>query len=270
MLPAGFSGSSRLGVQVVAVPGRQAVLDPGDGLGAIAGPHLLCAHGQDGTVLHPRGHGGEVQRRAAAGARVVDVDDGRLAEAELAQPRLPAHAALIAQPARGGVADDHEADVGGGEAGLTEGGADRLLGHRLELEVAPAEVGHPGAEDRDLRLVPAHAGDPVRMRSSGANAARRFREVLDRRGPGDHHRDVLRPGLDVLVQPLGAHVGRAGGDVPGEGLGWEPVHVREPLRALGRGLVVAHAGEHHDPGRHGVGVTPDASASRRSSESAVA
>ena len=56
-------------------------------------------------------HGGQVQGRAAAGARVVDVDDGRVAEAGLAQPGLAAHAALVAQPAGHGVAHDDEAEL---------------------------------------------------------------------------------------------------------------------------------------------------------------
>ena len=85
-------------VQVVAVLRRQAVLDPGDRLGPVARPHLLDAQGEDGAVLDGGRHRGQVQRGAAAGARVVDVDDGRLVEPGLAQPGLAAHAALVAQP----------------------------------------------------------------------------------------------------------------------------------------------------------------------------
>ena len=67
--------------------------------------------GQDRPVLDGGRHGRQVQRRAAAGARVVDVDDGGLAQAGLAQPGLAAHAALVAQPPGHGVADDDEPEL---------------------------------------------------------------------------------------------------------------------------------------------------------------
>ena len=100
-------------VQVVSVLGRQAVLNPGDRLGAVTRPHLLDAECEDRTVLDRGRHGRQVQRRAATRTRVVDVDDRRLVEAGLAEPALSPHAALVAEPARHGVADDDEAEVVG-------------------------------------------------------------------------------------------------------------------------------------------------------------
>ena len=76
-------------MEVVTVLGGQAVLDAGDRLGAVPGPHLLDAQGEHGAVLDARRHGRQVQRGAPPGARVVDVDDGHLAEPGLAEPGLP-------------------------------------------------------------------------------------------------------------------------------------------------------------------------------------
>ena len=49
-------------VQIMAVVGRQAVFDPGHGLGPIARPHLLDPEGQDRPVQGGRDQGGQVQR----------------------------------------------------------------------------------------------------------------------------------------------------------------------------------------------------------------
>ena len=143
-------------VQVVAVLRRQAVLDSRHRLPPVAGPHLLDAQGEHGAVRGGGGHGGQVQGRAPAGTRIVDVDDGGLAQSGLAQPGLPAHAALVAQAVGHGVPDDDEPEIVRGQAGVAQRLVHHLVGHRLGREVAPAHVGHAGAQNGDV--VAAHAG----------------------------------------------------------------------------------------------------------------
>ena len=67
------------------------------------------------------------------------------------------------------------------------------------VEVAPAHVGHAGAEDGDVGR--AHAGTPVRTRRSlaGERGAQQA-EVLDGGRPGHHHDDVAGPGVRVAAQ----------------------------------------------------------------------
>ena len=58
------------------------VLDPGNGLGPVSGPHLLDPDGQHQAAVGPSGQGGHVESRGPTGAGVVDIDD-----AGIAQPR---------------------------------------------------------------------------------------------------------------------------------------------------------------------------------------
>ena len=119
--------------------------------GPVAGPHLL-----DPDDEHRAGPGArarvvpEVQGRGAAGARVVDVHDRDVAQGRLAQPGLAADAALVVQAAAAGVRRRRR---GRARPAPTPASAralvDHLEGHLLGGQVAPAHVGHAGAEDVD-------------------------------------------------------------------------------------------------------------------------
>ena len=206
-------------VQVEPVLRRQAVLDPGDRLGAVARPHLLDAQRQDRAVLHGGRHGRQVQRRATSGARVVDVDDRRLVEPRLAQPALAAHAALVVQPPGHGVADDDEPELVRRHAGVVERLVCHLVGHGVGLEVAPAHVGHAGPEDGDVGR--AHAGTRAqdvalgrrRRRAAGRSARRPASRRPSRRcgarrrrrsAPTRRHRSRVTPPRDGAERPWAA------------------------------------------------------------------
>ena len=259
-------------VQVVPVLGRQAVLDPGHGLGAVARPHLLDAQRQDRAVRTVAAIGRQVQRRAAPGARVVDVDDGRLAQPRLAQPGLAAHAALVVQPPGHGVGDDDEAELVRRHAGVAERLVGHLVGHRLGREVAPAHVGHAGPEDGDVGR--AHAGTALSdwLRSSPTKAERSRPKCSTARRAGDHHDDVAGPGVDVAAQRGGTGLGRARHEMALEGLGREPVQVRQPRRALRPGASSSSPTQANTttPARRRPGSRPASAVSCRSAASAGA
>ena len=137
-------------VQVMPVIGWQTVLDPCHGLAPVPRPHLLDTESQNRALRGCRDHGGEMQRRAPSGTGVVDVDDRHIAQSGLAQPGLAAHAGLIVQPSGRRVADDDEPELVGREAGIRQRLVGGLVRHRLGREIAPAHVGHAGAEDRHV------------------------------------------------------------------------------------------------------------------------
>ena len=142
----------------------------------------------------------------------------------------------------------------GRHAGVAERLVGHLVGHGVGLEVAPAHVGHAGPEDGDVGR--AHAGTAASTLAlvAGEGGAQQV-EVLDGGRAGDHHDDVAGAGVGVAPQRGGTGLGRAGHEMALEGLGRQPVEVRQPRRAPGgRLVVVTDAGEHHHAGLDGVGV----------------
>ena len=230
MLPAGLSSAWRWSCRSWRYSAGRAVLDARDRLGTVTGPHLLDAEREHGPVLHRRRHGGQVQGRAPARARVVDVDDGRLVESGLAQPGLPAHAALVAQPTGHGVAHDDEAELVGGHAGVAE----RLVRRpRRPWCRAPGRAGSCRScrcRGWRRRCRSCRAPRPATGCCVPANALRRSGEMLDGGRPGHHDDDVARPGLGIAAQGGGAGLGRTGHQVPLERLGRQAVQLREPRR----------------------------------------
>ncbi len=124
-----------------------AVLDAGQGLAPVAGPHLLDPDGQHRAGAAQGGQGGQVQGGGAAGARVVDVDDAGVAQAGLLQEGLAPDAPLVEQPAGGGVAEHHQVDVGRVDPGVGQGVGHHLVGHVLGGAVPPVHGGDAGAHD---------------------------------------------------------------------------------------------------------------------------
>ena len=140
-------GFSQLACMKCAVDLGHPVLDAGQGLHAVPGPHLLDADGQHGAGPAERGQGGQVQGRGPAGARVVDVDDPGVAQPGVEQEALAPDAGLVEEPAGGGVPEDDQVDLVGGQPGVGQGVVDDLVGHGLDGEVAPLHGGGGGADD---------------------------------------------------------------------------------------------------------------------------
>ena len=243
-------------VQVVPVLRRQAVFDPCDGLAAVPGQHLLDAEGKHRAVPDGGGHRRQVQGRAPTRTRVVDVDDRRLAEPGLAQPALAAHATLVAQTAGHRVAEDHEPQLLGRHAGVTERLERHLVGHGLEGEVPPAHVGHAGAQDGHVRPDHARGSGQHRLLSGGEGLMKQC-EVVHGGPTRNHDHDVARPGLPVGAQALGAARRCPGDEMSAERLGRKAIELRQPCRAALGGLsVFADTGEDHHGGLDHVGVAP--------------
>ena len=148
---------------------RHPVLDPGDGLGPVAGPHLLGADRQHQASVGPGSQGGQVESRGPAGTGVVDVDDPGVAQSGTREERLTADATLVEEPAGRGVAEDDQVDSGGVHAGVGNGLAHDLVRHVLEGPVPPVHRGdgHAGDVCEALHECPSIVVDSVVPRSGG-------------------------------------------------------------------------------------------------------
>ena len=181
----------------------------------------------------------------------------------------PADAALVAQAAGHGVADDDQAELVRRHAGVGQGLVHDLVGHGLGREVAPAHVGHAGAEDGDVggghADTPSSAGRQLADEGSLQQA-----EMLHGRRAGHHHEDVAGAGVGVAVQRRGAGLGRARHEMALEGLGRQPVELGEPLGAPdGRLVVVSDTRKDDHAGLHGLGISAGLAVSRRRAARAV-
>ena len=161
-------------------------LDRGEGEAFVLVEELLGAD-RDGGLGVARGdrHPGEVHRRAAGGAGVVDVDDRHAAEGDIAQRDLAADHLLAGDQARRRVRVVDDVDLLRGQPGVGERRAQRLLAQRAQRAVqVAAESRHPDAADGDLNhRHPPRSRRRRRFRRSATDRSARRSGRAARRAP---------------------------------------------------------------------------------------